>query len=189
MLNKHARTMSPLLLPLALWACGDDAPISQNAEEIITTVRLAFTGPSTFTATAKDADGDGTVDTKDPITLAAGSYTVEVTLINELESPAEDITEEVEAESDEHQLFFTVTGLPATSLTISYADTEMDYGKATGLPVGLKSTWLNTGAGTGQVTVQLQHLPPVNEQAQKVAGVTKDGGETDVSVTFDVTTN
>jgi hypothetical protein len=189
MINKHARAMSALLLPVAFWACGDDAPVTQNPEEVITTVRLAFTGPSTFTATAKDADGDGTVDTKDPITLAAGSYTVEVTLLNELESPAEDITEEVKEESDEHQLFFTVTGLPAASLAITYADTEMDYGKTTGLPVGLKSTWVNAGAGTGQVTVQLQHLPPVNEAAQKVAGVTKATGDTDVSVTFDVTTN
>lgn len=188
-MNKQLRMITPFLLPVALWACGDDGPEPENPEEVITTVRLAFTGPSTFTATAKDNNGDGTIDTKDPITLAAGSYTVEITLLNELESPAEDITEEVKEESDEHQLFFTVTGLPATSLAISYADTEMDYGKTTALPVGLKSTWLNAGAGTGQVTVQLQHLPPVNEAAQKVAGISKDTGDTDVSVTFDVTTN
>lgn len=187
----NRRLLSNLLaLPVAwaLTACGDEGPMNDNPEEVITTVRLAFTGPSTFTATAKDADGNGSVDTKDPITLMAGTYTVEVSFLNELESPAEDITEEVKGESDQHQLFFTVSGLSAQALTVSYADTEMDYGKTTSLPVGLKSSWVSAAAGTGQVTVQLQHLPPVNAQAQKVPGVTKDTGDTDSSVTFDVTT-
>jgi len=195
-----SRCLVPSLLVFA--ACSDDKPSGGNENEVITTVALAFApsgGGATVSAAFNDPDGDGgTAPTIDPIALAAGkTYTLTVQFQNKLETPPEEITDEVRDESDAHQLFFTGTAVngPATSttnapLTQVYADTD-----AKGLPVGLSNT-ITTTAGTGQLTVTLRHMPPVNGAAAKVAdlaGKVKAGGlqalpgDTDAQVTFAVT--
>ena len=186
---------------LVLPACSDaEKPAETNAEEVITTVELTLTpaGASPFVATWDDTDGDGT-PAVDPITLAdAGAYTLGVRFLNALEDPAEDITTEVDAESDEHQVFVTgsaVTG-PASALSSAfvrhaYADTD-----ANGLPVGLSNTLEALDTGSGEFVVTLQHLPAESGVAVKVAGlaeiVAAEGfsaipGEPDASVTFPLT--
>ena len=191
-----------VLSALPLWAgCG---PLggTQNEAEVFTTVSLTFTpvgGGAAVTAAFKDPDGDGgNAPTIDPITLVAGTqYTTTVTLLNELETPAVDITLEVKDESDQHQLFFTGTAVngpasnqPTAPLTHVYGDTDVN-----GLPVGLVNN-VAAKAGTGMLTLTLRHMPPVNGAAVKVAGLADTvkasgfaaiGGETDVSVNFVVT--
>ena len=187
---------------LVLPACSDaEKPEETNAEEVITTVELTLTpttGGSPFVATWDDTDGDGTPSV-DPIVLAdAGTYTLAVRFLNALEDPAEDITTEVDAESDEHQVFVTgsaVSGPASASsgavVRHAYADTD-----ANGLPVGLSSTLEVLGAGGGDLVVTLQHLPAEGGVAVKVAGlaetVAAEGfsaipGEPDASVTFPLT--
>ena len=208
-----------LTLPLCLLSvsCDDDEPAGEeghdtesgeegddhghshgNESEVITRVELTFTpdgGGDAVVAAFSDPDGDGGMSgTSDPITLAAETtYSVGVTFANELEDPAEDITPEIEEEAEEHQVFFAgdaVGGL----LTHAYADMESTYGdNAVGddLPVGLSNTITTSAAGTGELVVQLQHLPEANGEPVKVAGLADMypslPGEPDTSVTFDVT--
>ena len=196
-----ATLLSLGLSSLTLAACGDNGT-GGNEEEVITTVLLTFTpsgGGAAVTAAFRDADGDGgNAPTIDSIGLAAGtSYSLAVRFQNELETPAEEITDEVRDEGDEHQVFFTGTAVsgPASNqaaapLTHTYADMD-----AAGLPIGLANTIVAAG-GNGDLVLTLRHMPPVNEVAVKTAqaaetvrsagGFSTLGGATDVQVTFPV---
>jgi hypothetical protein len=186
---------------LFVTACGGDGETT-NENEVITTVTLDFApngGGATVSAAFNDPDGDGgTAPTVDPIVLATGkTYAMTVRFQNKLETPPDEITDEVRDESDQHQVFVTGSAIngPATTtttapLTHSYADTD-----ANGLPIGLSNT-IVAAAGTGQLIVTLRHIPPVNDVAAKVAGLAeqiKTGGlaalpgDTDAQVTFSVT--
>lgn len=187
------------ILMILVGACGDDGGSSGNEQELITTVELAFApmgGGTTITAAFRDDDGDGgNPPTIDPVDLTAGTYTLTVKFLNEIESPAEDITTEVMDESDVHQLLFFGTAVngpatnnPSAPLVHSYGDTD-----ANGFPIGLTNTIVATH-GTGNLSVMLRHMPPINGTAQKtaeVAGIVKSGGalpgEADASVTFTAT--
>ena len=77
-----------------------------------------------------------------------------------------------------------------------YADVESDYGPNAGddLPVGLTNTITANAAGTGDFSVMLRHLPELNGEAQKVAGLAEDfaagealPGDPDVDITFSLT--
>lgn len=183
-------------------ACGDDGGTDPDPSEVITTVTLELVpagGGATVTASFDDPDGDGgAAPTIDPIALVAGtSYMMAVRFQNRLVEPPEEITDEIRAEAEEHQLFFTGTAVdgpasdhPGAPLTHTYADTD-----ASGLPIGLASTIAAT-AGTGELTVTLRHLPPINGVPTKTADLAADvraggfaaiAGSTDAQVTFQVT--
>jgi hypothetical protein len=188
-----------LVVLLALSGCpgdgddhGDDH--EHNESEVITTVRLTFTpqgGGAAVVAAFTDPDGDGGMSgSADPITLVSGTtYALSVEFLNELEDPAGDITAEIEEESEEHQVFVLGSAVegPATPanagavLEHAYADVESDYGGTVGddLPVGLANEIVARAAGSGQLTVMLRHLPELNGQPQKVAGLAERlaGGE------------
>ncbi|MBP9085030.1 MAG: hypothetical protein KBG15_02885 [Kofleriaceae bacterium] len=196
MLALSALTLAPLWV-----GCGDSGG-SENELEVFTTVSLTFTpvgGGTSVVAAFKDADGDGgNPPTVDPINLVAGKqYTTTVKLLNELEVPAADISLEVQDEGDQHQLFFTGTAVngpasnqPGAALTHTYSDVD-----SKGLPLGLTNNFA-TVVGAGTLNVTLRHLPPLNGEATKIAGLAEMvkvsgfaaiGGETDVSVNFTVT--
>jgi hypothetical protein len=180
-MNKSLRLPSFLLAGLVLLsACGNDPdPVLENQEELITTVRLTFTpaGGSPVIATWQDLDGDGgSPPTVSPVTLAGNTtYTLAVTLADASRNPSVDITEEVEEEGEEHQLFFRTT---LTGMTIAYNDKD-----ANNRPVGLNNTVTTTTAGSGTLTVILRHEP--NKTATGVANgdPTNAGGETDIETT------
>ena len=124
----------------------------------------------------KDIDGDGgnepviSVDTLD----AHIEYTGRITLLNESESPAEDITAEVEEEGAEHQLFFIGTG---SDMEITYMDADEN-----GNPLGLKTLVLTDSISEGTLNIVLRHQPKKPND-----GTLSDaGGSTDISVEFDV---
>ena len=132
---------------------GHDTDDDDHEEtELITTVTLTFTSDAgeTVTAAFSDLDGDGGASgTADLVMLAADTtYSLAIQFTNDLEQPAEDITEEVGDEAEEHQVFVygaSVTGPGSMGdglLTHAYADVESDYTEnETGedLPVGLQS--------------------------------------------------
>ena len=167
---------------IAISSCSnDDDPV--NEEELITTVTTTLTGGGqVVTLTSRDLDGDGP---NAPVvtvsgTLAVGtSYTGTVTFLNETETPAEDITVEVEEEGVDHQIFYQA---PSAIGTFSYLDAD-----ANGKPIGLDFT-LTTGSSstTGNLTVTLRHLP--NKSAAGVASgdITNAGGSTDAAVTYPI---
>ncbi len=190
---------------LALAACGDDGGTecsgSNCLEELITTVTVTLTpsGGSPIVAEFDDPDGDGgeppTIDT---IALVANTtYTVTVGFQNRLETPAEEITDEVRDEAEDHQIFFTgsavngpATDNPNAAITHAYADQDR-----TGLPIGLDNTFVVGSATGGDLIVTLRHLPPLNGQPTKTAdtaatvkasGFSAIGGENDAQVTFPV---
>lgn len=201
---------------LALSGCPDDGGAGddhdhdhENESEVITTVRLTFTpqgGGTPVVAAFTDPDGDGGMSgTVEPIVLTTGTtYDLAIEFLNELEDPAEDITAEVREEAEQHQVFVFGTAVegPDTSanadavLRHAYADVESDYGGTEGddLPVGLDNEIVARAAGSGQLTVMLRHLPELNGQPQKVAGLAERlaageplPGEVDAEVEFEVT--
>ncbi len=183
----------------------EDTDDHDEEEELITTVTLTFTSEAgdTVTAAFSDPDGDGGASgMADPIVLAADTtYTMSIELTNDLEG--EDITAEVQDEAEEHQFIIygpSVTGPGSNGdglVTHAYADVESDYGgNAVGddLPVGLSNTITTGAAGMGELSVMLRHLPELNGEPQKAAGLAEDfagggdpAGDTDVDVAFDLT--
>ncbi|MDR6968655.1 hypothetical protein J2X31_002681 [Flavobacterium arsenatis] len=183
------------LVPFALIAllsfnsCSNDDNSSQpvNEEEVITTVTVTLTpegGGTPVVLTSRDLDGDGP---NAPVITSTGSisalttYNGTVSLLNELTSPADNISLEVEEEGDEHQFFFSATG--GLSGTFAYADEDVN-----GDPIGLKFKFTaSANPQSGNLTVILRHEP--NKAGANVASgdITNAGGETDVQVTFPVT--
>ncbi len=104
------------------------------------------------------------------------SYDGTFLILNETESPAEDVTEDILEEDDEHQFFFSFTNNLAS---VTYADADDD-----GNPIGVKFTMTTGDAGTGNATFVLKHQP--NKTASGVAqgDMTNAGGSTDIEVTF-----
>jgi hypothetical protein len=179
---------SGLLAFLLLAACGHGDHDHEN--EVITTIRLTFTPPAGAPVVAvwDDPDGDGGAPpTIDAIALAASTtYALTIAFENGLESPPEDITQEIRDEGEDHQLFFTGDA----PLAVTYADTDRN-----GLPIGL-TTMVAASAGTGDFIVTLRHMPPRDGQPVKTAtsadqvatgGITAVGGDTDATGTFAVT--
>ena len=196
-MNKKLLLRFGLLSLLALGvACGDDdedmnpGMIIEPAE-VITTVRLSLTsGGNTVLGTWTDADGEGGAEPVivDPMPLTAGStYAVSIELLNELETPAEDITEEIRAEAEEHLFFYVQTG---DVVSVAIDDVESQYttnSEGEDLPVGLSAELTADVAGMGTLQVVLKHLPPINETPQKTAATTINDGESDIDVTFNIT--
>ena len=169
------------LLTLAMLGCSDDdtTPEIINEDELITTVILTLTPDSgdQVVLTTVDLDGDGP---DEPVTTVVGNFSENtqyqgaVQFLNETEDPAEDITQEVIEEADEHQVFYTIS--EGLNIQTTYEDQDSQ-----GNPLGVQIT-LSTGlASEGSLTVTLRHEP-----VKPNDGLESAGGETDISTSFDV---
>jgi hypothetical protein len=174
---KYALLASTLIF--ASCSDDDDTPEPVNEEEVITTLTVTLdSGSDTVVMQYQDLDGDGpdaaTVTVSGSLS-ANTTYDGSIILLNETESPAENITEEIEEEDLDHQFFYTVgSGLDVAA---EYVDADSE-----GNPLGL-SFILNTGvASSGGLTFTLRHEPN-----KPNTGLENAGGETDIEVTFDVT--
>lgn len=177
---------SLLLAVTVISSCDDDDPEPVNEEELITTVRVTFTNQANAsdvqTALFVDTDGEGgnAPVITNPTLSANSTYDVSIEFLNDSETPAEDITEEVAEEDYEHQVFYVVgSGL---NLTYTYNDEDRD-----GNPLGLSGTAAATGASNGTLTVLLLHEPDKSASGVADGNPANAGGETDVEVTFNVT--
>lgn len=170
-----------------LLSCNnDDKPV--NEEEVITTIitTLTPTGafnvvPPTITMTSRDLDGDG--PNKPVVTVSSSlltnlTYSGAVKFLNETVTPAEDITEEVEEEGEEHQLFFQV---PTALGTFTYTDDDVNA-----KPIGLNFTFTTKSAATGNLVVTLRHLPNKSAAGVAAGDITNAGGATDAAVTYPI---
>lgn len=174
----------------------------EHEHEVMTTITLTFTSQadgstSEFTWADPESDGDPVID--DITLLDADDYNVDITIFNELEDPAEEITPEIADEEDEHQFFFTGSAVvgPATldnaEAVVEHAYADLD---ADGLPIGLSNTITTLATGSGDFTVTLRHMPPEDGNPVKVEGladtVANDGfesigGANDFAITFPIT--
>lgn len=168
---------------LILMSCSDDDenPVPVNEEEVITTMNVTLTpqgGGTAITLQSQDLDGDGP---NAPVITVSGNledfttYDGSIELLNETETPAEDITEEVEEEAEEHQFFFNTTG---SISNILYRDAD-----ANSNPIGLEFTLSTQQPGDASLTITLRH-EPLKPNDGTLAGA---GGETDIAQTFSLT--
>lgn len=165
-------------------SCDKDDPEIANEEELITTLTYTLTpesGGDAVVLSFTDLDGDGG---NAPVlvggTLAANTtYVGSIILLNETETPAENITEEVEEEDDEHQFFFSA--LNGLNATVTYNDTDGQN------PVGLKTKVTTGAASQGKLRVTLRHEPNKSAAGVSEGNIANAGGETDIEVEFDVT--
>lgn len=182
---KNLKMMALSAIVVSFASCSnDDKPQQVIENEVITTVTTTLSpngGGTAIVLKSQDLDGDGPnaplVTVSGPITAGA-SYTGTVTFYNEMVSPPENTTAEIEELGVEHQIFFRQSGLG----TFSYADTDAD-----GKPIGLRFNYTAaTSATGGNLTVTLRHLP--NKSATGVSGgdITNAGGSTDAEVVFPV---
>lgn len=171
--------LAALTVSLLATSCDNDddnTPEEVNEEEVITTLRVSLAGTAgNVLMQSVDLDGDGP---NPPVVtvigdLAANStYEGQVTFLNETEDPAEDITVEVEEESDEHQVFFTAGG--DLEVTTTYSNFDDD-----GNPLGTLFTLSTGDMSMGNFTVTLRH-----ELVKPNDGLASAGGDTDIEVTF-----
>ncbi len=160
----------------------DDNPDPVNEEEVITTMTITLVpqgGGDTVTLQSQDLDGDGpnapVINVSGPL-MTNTDYSGTIVLLNETETPPENITEEVEEEDDEHQIFFAVGG--SLSASTSYDNFDGD-----GNPLGTEFTFEAGDASVGSFTVTLRHEPKKPND-----GTLADaGGETDIAQTFNLT--
>ena len=168
------------IIALALLSCDPVEPTDPQEEELITTLSVELMGPnSTASFSYVDIDGDGgadpivSVDSLDANAVYSGS----LSLLNESETPAEDITVEIFDEADEHQFFFTSNG----NSSFSYSDQDNN-----GYPLGLSFELVTGDPGTEELTFTLRHLPAKGASGVSDGDITNAGGETDIEVVFEV---
>ncbi|WP_223034340.1 type 1 periplasmic binding fold superfamily protein [Hanstruepera marina] len=188
-MKSFLKLLTLLLITNLIVSCSNDddntPPPPVNEEEVITTMTITFMpqgGGTDVVLKTQDLDGDGP---NPPVVTISGpfasntTYTGSVEFLNELEDPAEDITEEVQAEGLEHQVFFTVTNSLGT---VTYNDMDAD-----GNPIGLDITFqtIDTGSAVdGDITVTLRHEPNKDAAGVSDGDITNAGGETDIEETF-----
>lgn len=180
-----------LIASLIFVSCSDDddnnnIPEPVNEEEVITTITATLTpagGGTAIILQSQDLDGDGP---NAPVVTVSGdlatntSYSGSLDLLNETESPAESITEEIEEEALEHQFFFNVSN---DLFDVAYDDVDAD-----GNPVGLDFiVTTDATTGTEAFTITLRHEPNKEAAGVSAGDITNAGGETDIEVTFNVT--
>lgn len=185
-IGKNLKYIAVAAVAMVVSSCSDDDKPSVNTpvneEEVITTVITTLTnGSQIITLTSRDLDGDGP---NAPIVTASGNLTANTTYIgtvkflNELVNPADDITEEIREESDEHQIFFQA---PAVLGTFGYTDLDEN-----GKPVGLQFTYSTSNAASGNLIVTLIHEPNKNAEGVAAGNITNAGGATDAQISYPI---
>jgi len=190
---KKITLYSLLVAGILITGCkDDDPPEPENELEVITDVKLVFTNDADATdvveVSAQDPDGEGVRELVilDEINLDVDkSYTLTFEIFNNLESPGEDIGDEIAEEDDEHQLFFSFSNDAFTDPdgdgNIDNASDPLNYNDrdGNGNPLGLSTSW-TTASSTlsgGSFTARLQHQPDIK---------TSTSGATDGDTDFDL---
>jgi len=160
----------------------DDDPKPINEEETITTMIVTLTPKGEGDAvTLQSKDLDGNSGPNPPEVTVSGplakntTYDGTIQLLNETETPAENITKEVKEEGEEHQFFFETTG-SITNVTPTDKDED-------GNPIGLAFTLTTGAAGEASLTITLRHEPKKPNNST----LADAGGETDITQLFNLT--
>lgn len=181
--RKLFSVLSALAVLTAASACGDSTTAPGGESEVISRVTLTLTrttGGSPIVVFIDDPDGNGPQSPAAQVGLLAlaggATYTGTVKFENRLENPAEDITEEVEEESNEHRVFYSTTGAGVV-VTTTDVDTQ---GRPLGVNFAIAS---GTAPGAGALRVVLCHYA----DSPKPAAATSCTVDTDINVVFNYT--
>jgi hypothetical protein len=185
-MKNYFKLVSITLFTLLFVACSSDddaAPEPVNEEEVITTMIVTLDGPDqSVTLEYQDLDGDGpdsaTINVSEAL-IAGATYAGSIRLLNETEDPAENVTEEIEEEDDEHQFFYA----PSSDLNV-----EVEYGNfdGNGNPLGTMFMLTTGEASSGALTFTLIHEPDKSGDGVSEGDITNAGGSTDIEVTFEL---
>lgn len=147
-------------------SCDGDDPDPELPKEEVHSARLVLDieGVKTGYATATYTPGS----TPSIELLANKTYVGTLTLFNKA---GDDITSEIVAEADSHEVFYEATG----GITVTKTDQD-----SKGRPLGLVSSIKTTNAGQATMKIRLMHQPK--------KGATSDptNGETDLDMTVNV---
>ena len=159
-----------------------EVPDEVEEQEVITTMTITLTPTSGSTAVVtlqtQDLDGDGPNAPEVTVSgnLTAGVvYSGDMEWLNELVSPAEVVTEEIEEKDLEHQVFYTPAG--GLDVTVEYANND-----SAGNPLGTEFTLTANTASSGSLTFTLIHEP-----TKPNTGLEDAGGEIDIETAFNIT--
>ncbi|MEN2283919.1 hypothetical protein AAGF08_17390 [Algoriphagus sp. SE2] len=194
---KNLYVLSAILFSMVLISCESDDPVMENDEEVITDVTLRFTELDNSGATVGDpfeflaSDPQGIelgTPTIETVNLTKGkTYKLEILLYNSIAD--EDITEEVQEESDEHQFYFLGSAFVGSPiLTYSYNDLN---GEALGL-VGEVIVAENPSFNNANMRIVLRHDLDKNfpgADNPNFENFVSAGGETDLDITFPLVVN
>lgn len=180
---QQAATMAVMAGSVMLAGCGESSTEPGGESEVISRVTLTLTpasGGAALTTYIDDTDGKGpkapSAQFGVPALVKGVTYAGTVKFENRLTSPAEDITTEVQAEANEHRVFYTVTG---SGVTITTTDVD-----GQSRPLGLRfNAAVGSSATAGAVRVVLCHYDGV----AKTAAATSCTSETDVDLSFNYT--
>ena len=174
-----------LSLSLAFSSCEKDNnkvnnPPSQNNQEVITSLLIICEDQNgnllQFAYSDPDGDGGNSFLRFDTIRLAANtSYLTSVLFLDESKSPTLDLTDEIQAEASDHQVFYEKS--QGLGMNVFYNDLDSE-----GRPLGIHTSWETTTNSTGILTILLKHQPGVKANAPGDSQL----GETDVELPFQV---
>ena len=160
---------------LFIVSCSKDDPDAVNEQEFISNVILTIESAD---GTSQTVDWDLSEMNSQTINLKVNTdHNVGIRFINSSDpNDIEDVTLEVIAEADEHQVFYEFAEV-SVNVTSASNDTK-DGGRG----VLLNSVWNTSSTGTGLVRVYLIHQP-TNFNATTREGF---GGYNDVSIDIPV---
>ncbi|MGC3943548.1 MAG: hypothetical protein QM762_03265 [Chryseolinea sp.] len=187
---------SAVIITFFIMACEAEEPTREDSPEMVTTVTATFTPqdggePVIGRAVDPDAEGIRDIETDGPIVLRPGvTYDLTLGMYNDLadkDSDEYDISAEVEAEGDEHMLFFGWNGnlfsnpsgdgnIDSRNDALQYVDTDIN-----GLPLGLHTKWTTSPMTNGTFRILLKHQPGLKSETS-----TSEMGESDLDVTFEI---
>jgi hypothetical protein len=181
---------------VVMTSCKKDeiVPEEENELEVITDVKLVFTNTTDANdiveARAKDSDGAGVAELTilDEINLDTSKvYILTFEIFNNLDTPGENIGDEILEEDEEHQIFFSFSNnaysAPLGNGNIDTASDPLIYNDtdANGNSVGLSTNWStsSTQLTGGSFNVRLQHQPDVKSSTSGA-----NDGDTDFDLSF-----
>ncbi len=171
-----------LILVLLFTNCKKDkdlVPVPQpilNSPELTTSMVLKLTDSSNTSniilCEFRDPDGPGgnTATKFDTIKLLSNkTYILKLILLDETKNPIDTVSNEIWDERNDHQFFFTHSGV---SINSTYLDNDEN-----GYPVGLTTKWRTSATSAGTSKIVLKHQAGTKNGSESL-------GETDIEVIF-----
>lgn len=169
---------------LSVFSCKKE-PKEVVENDVITTVKLSLTDTTIGIPVSdwyfRDLDGDGgNPPVADTFVMSQNKYyEIQLDLSNERQTPVQSVTAEINANKEEHQLFYHPTPLAAYS-NFAYKDFD-----ANGKPVGLKISFNTQNApASGSIEIILRHFPNKNGINVSTGDITNANGESEMEIDF-----